>query len=69
MKLNIIRQLLSFLDTVTILVRDFTNPNDLNEGLLILNSMTNQELQTLTLVGPSRENIVPDPLAEHHLDN
>ena len=44
----------------TILVTDYTNPNNLTNDILILNSL---------LVGPTRENLVLDPLTVQHLDN
>ena len=55
--------------TVTILVTDFTSPEN---GLMIFPISTfeiKKELRALTLVGHTRNNQELDPLAVIHLDN
>ena len=40
-----------------------------NDEKFILVLTDRKDLRALTLVGPTRENLVPDPLAVQHLDN
>ena len=54
---------------VTILVTIFTNPKNLTNDLLILKLLIKTDLQALTLVGPTMDSPVLDPLAVLHLAN
>ena len=54
---------------VTILVKDFTNPDNFTNNLLILNFFESKYLRASTLVGLNWENPILDPQAVKHLDN
>ena len=57
--------------SVTIAVTDLTSPDILTNVFSTLRgpSVNRKDLQALTLMGPTRNNLVLDPLAVPHLDN